>query len=177
MAFNCFALRRELSTKHTAAFCSYQRSPGSAVPMLIQCQEGWQPFQPVFASTALQGAGKSIPNTAHLNLRLLHQHCLITELEMRRVGGAVSAQQDRVAMDGKMHTDSHVASPQHRAFRRAQPSPLTTRTFAPAESMTCWGQKLCFVVYPQGGVAAEEEAFSATSARSRQQASETDMRK
>ncbi|NXE49327.1 AAA1 protein, partial [Casuarius casuarius] len=24
------------------------------------------------------------------------------------------------------------------------------------ESMTCWGQKLCFVVYPQGGVAEED---------------------
>ncbi|XP_071670428.1 asc-type amino acid transporter 1 isoform X2 [Patagioenas fasciata] len=33
------------------------------------------------------------------------------------------------------------------------------------ESVTCWGQKLCFVVYPQGGVAEEEEAPSAASQR------------
>ncbi|KAK2529936.1 Slc7a10 [Columba guinea] len=33
------------------------------------------------------------------------------------------------------------------------------------ESVTCWGQKLCFVVYPQGGVAEEDEAPSAASQR------------
>ncbi|KAM6380956.1 asc-type amino acid transporter 1 isoform 1-T1 [Pluvialis apricaria] len=43
------------------------------------------------------------------------------------------------------------------------------------ESMTCWGQKLCFVVYPQGGVAEEEE--EAPSARSQQPTSETAARK
>ncbi|XP_035193054.1 asc-type amino acid transporter 1 isoform X3 [Oxyura jamaicensis] len=42
------------------------------------------------------------------------------------------------------------------------------------ESVTCWGQKLCFVVYPQDGVAEEDEA---PAARSHLPASETSLRK
>nr|XP_047924802.1 asc-type amino acid transporter 1 isoform X4 [Anser cygnoides] len=42
------------------------------------------------------------------------------------------------------------------------------------ESVTCWGQKLCFVVYPQDGVAEEDEV---PAARSHLPASETCLRK
>uniref|UniRef100_A0A8C3B5Y9 Solute carrier family 7 member 10 n=1 Tax=Cairina moschata TaxID=8855 RepID=A0A8C3B5Y9_CAIMO len=42
------------------------------------------------------------------------------------------------------------------------------------ESVTCWGQKLCFVVYPQDGVPEEDEV---SAARSQVPASETSLRK
>ncbi|XP_071900061.1 asc-type amino acid transporter 1 isoform X3 [Anas platyrhynchos] len=42
------------------------------------------------------------------------------------------------------------------------------------ESVTCWGQKLCFVVYPQDGVPEEDEV---PAARSQVLASETSLRK
>lgn len=59
-------------------------------------------------------------------------------------------------------------------LRSAQAAALTTAHLLSAESVTCWGQKLCFVVYPQDGVPEEDEV---SAARSQVPASETSVRK
>lgn len=67
-----------------------------------------------------------------------------SQREGGRCGGAK-------ASVGKMAARSRTAS---RSTRAA----ALTAHLLPAESVTCWGQKLCFVVYPQGGAAEEPAA-------------------
>lgn len=120
---------------------------------------------PAMGSTgsSVRGWGKlSLKVSLKVSLELSHLHlsCFRSTLQTELEGEGLEGHSGGSRAVQLLPTGDCSSIP---FFLEAPINPTNPGDLLPAESLTCWGQKLCFVVYPQCGSAEEEHSHSSSS--------------